>query len=443
MLNLWPFLFLCFFQGDNDELIIQERFRVDFVRLDILALDKQGNPVTDLKAEDFIIKEGRKKIDLEFFERIDYRQAFEARIDSDQKLPLPAEEIEAGENTRPQYIFATDLESVPLVRMRKTFTQLREALEKGNFPEQADYLLYSMESGVIGDGWVPGYKGLIHAVNQFEDRMSDRYAQETNGRGGNSNQPVRGSGRSSSRLRDLSGLESEVDSCLLRLKGGMYSPEDKRVAYQCVSEVVELYVEQEELAVKRVIGELEALTLRFQDRKGMKTLFFISPGFSLMPGQAATRIADIVVRDELKNLEGFPFDFMSIPNDMDEEFRRVSHACIRNRVVFHTFDIFTPLELAKSNYHAGGRSSTEAVHKSNARSYSLGLSTLATESGGFHSMAPNLSISLNKVVPRLKFHYLLGYASPEGKPGKYRKIKIKCKRKGVTLHYRRGYFGKS
>ena len=40
-----------------------------------------------------------------------------------------------------------------------------------------------------------------------------------------------------------------------------------------------------------------------------------------------------------------------------------------------------------------------------------------------------------------RFVYVLGYRSPPGKEGAFRKIKVKCLRKGVTLRHRSGYLG--
>ena len=40
-----------------------------------------------------------------------------------------------------------------------------------------------------------------------------------------------------------------------------------------------------------------------------------------------------------------------------------------------------------------------------------------------------------------RFVYVLGYAKPAGKPGKLRKIKVKCTRKGIQLRHRTGYIG--
>lgn len=426
------------YQSDESEYGVQERFRVDFVRLDLLVLDRDGNPVTDLRPDELVIKENGKTIQLELFESVDYREFF-ANTPAGE---LPTEEpgVTVPEGPVPQFIFALDLESIPLVEMRKTFSQLRETLSDGSFPEAANYLLYSMESGVISDGFIKGYKALVADLNLFEDRMIERYEKEINSRSNATGQSFRGSGRAATGPRDLEGLESHVESCLIALRRPSPPPETVRDAMVCVSDALSAYQEQETNAVRRVIGEIEALTYRFQENEGLKTLFLISPGFSLYPGREGKGLAEFLVSGY------FPLGSSVGLNSMEDEFRRVTHACIRNRVVFHTMDIYGVVDEVRSvhaRYFHGKNPETKVFYRDYLSSYTTGLTTLAKESGGFHLRAPSLVNSISKVIPRLRFSYLLAYPSPDGKPGKFRNIKIKCKRKGVELHYRQGYFGPS
>lgn len=48
---------------------------------------------------------------------------------------------------------------------------------------------------------------------------------------------------------------------------------------------------------------------------------------------------------------------------------------------------------------------------------------------------------MTQSVSQQRFFYILGYHSPAKNSGKFRKIKVKVKRRGVKLAYRRGYYG--
>jgi hypothetical protein len=110
-------------------------------------------------------------------------------------------------------------------------------------------------------------------------------------------------------------------------------------------------------------------------------------------------------------------------------------------VVFHTFDI----------YHFGleqlQRSDVERTRPAEAslpsyRAYleelGHGMTEIAEETGGAFHIGPVLH-DLDDVLEGTRFVYILGYTVPPAKEEGYRKIKVKCLRKGVTLAHRRGY----
>ena len=124
----------------------------------------------------------------------------------------------------------------------------------------------------------------------------------------------------------------------------------------------------------------------------------------------------------------------------------MTHACIRNRIVFNTLDIFTTtmehdryLDPALTKYTPDDR--TQVIWRGYRDSLVQGMTTLADESGGIYHAGLNMTPVVLQTIDRSRMIYVLGYRSPKGKKGKYRNIKVKCKRRGVTLRYRRGYFG--
>src|SRR5688572_15617046 len=62
------------------------RARVDSVSVDVIVLDKQGNPVADLKPEDFEVRENRKVQTIDTFKYIDIATTRSER-------PTPARDI--------------------------------------------------------------------------------------------------------------------------------------------------------------------------------------------------------------------------------------------------------------------------------------------------------------------------------------------------------------
>jgi len=448
----WLTFLASFCLWQNTELAVQETLRVDYVLIDLLVLDKNNQPVEDLTLKDFVVKENGRKMTVDTFQVVDFK-----------KLELSSVEIEQADGSnkttplvterRPQFIFALDQESLYLTEIRKSFTQFRNILESDQLPQDADYLLYSMESGVLTPGFVSNLDHFIEAVNQFEDRLTSRYSKEVDEKNQARRQGShRSSGRSSSGNRRLQELQALLESCLSHL-GPRASGREKANAISCAKDVTEAFVEDEEYRLRRVLGELEALAYRFEVETGQKRIFFISPGFSLTPGQQGVQLANYMLSNTYRGGLHQPGDglqiaetmTMPLPRSFHKDFQKVVHACTRNRVVFHSLDIFTnaqenAITLDVRGLNRGQGDQLRKFHSEYLRENSLGLERLATTSGGFYSRSPSLKKTINLWMPRLRYAYLLGYASPEGKPGKYRKIKIKCKRKGTTLHYRRGYY---
>ena len=71
-----------------------------------------------------------------------------------------------------------------------------------------------------------------------------------------------------------------------------------------------------------------------------------------------------------------------------------------------------------------------------------GLRMIAEQTGGVSSIAEDAMAAVNRINEVSRSEYLLGFY-PSRLTGEYRKIEVKTKRQGVTLLYRRGYYGKT
>jgi len=127
------------------------------------------------------------------------------------------------------------------------------------------------------------------------------------------------------------------------------------------------------------------------------------------------------------------------------DFNRVIHACLKNRVIFHTFDVYNTdadhRRLMSAEHSGLASDAMTRVYRDYSYEVAEGLRDLAEQSGGTFTQAHTLKGTMNNVLEDNRYFYVLGYTSPEGKSGKFRKIKLKVKRKGVDLQYRKGYYG--
>jgi len=451
-------LLACFQQ----EPLIQEEYKVQYVLLDVVAIDKRTDkPITDLKATDFVVTENRKKVTIDSFEVLDFSRP---RSQAAAEQPAPASPASGGPPpgltiAQPapleQYILAIDLESAGIAEVNKAFSQLDKFLDKLETRENLGVMAYSLTHGGVTDDFISKPEDIKAALANYRDQYIgelDRTRTGTHALRGDRSRFGRGTGQLN---RNLEELERKLEQCRslhdrTRVGG---SPE----FFQCIDDELAAFVDIQEIRVERAIGELESLTFRFVDTPGPKTILFVSPGFSLYPGQAGIELANLFKgpagRDPLQGSGDPSLDMMraqqpnfnNIPSSArsyEDEFRRVAHACIRNRVVFHTFDAFNR-DMADQRQLTSGRNLSRAVvnaYRTYIDELNGGLRKLAEESGGRFVTTSSVVGPMLDIVSQPQFIYVLGYQSPPGRDG-FRNIKIKCKRRRVELRYRSGYFG--
>jgi len=441
-----PFLIflyqLCLFS--ETDLEIQEELRVEYVLVDLIVLDKKNRPMTDLSAGDFVVKDDGRKVDIESFQILDYRDL----PNDSSSLPAPSVSGIPIERPRQQYIFCLDQEAISFTELRKSFSQLRAAIEKTQLPQNADYMLFSLTSGTITDGFVSNLDHFLTELSLFEDRLYDRHQRMLEAQNfGNEDDTLLGIGKAQDPM------ESLRENCLKGLQGVSDLSDRLAILRQCIADAIQFKVEAAEQALLTKFGLLEALAYRFTEVDGLKTIFFISPGFSLTPGGVITeryrhgQTKLFAARTHSNPMNVSPIENMLIgnPKSFHEEFKRVVHACTRNRVVFHTLNIFASARETSAVFVGrAGRINerNDAAHflKEQFRENSKGLEQLSTLSGGMFSRGASLVQAISDWIPRTRYIYLLGYTSPESQRGEYRKIRIKCKRRGARLSYRRGYY---
>ena len=353
---------------------------------------------------------------------------------------MEPEQEAPAEKPLQQFILAIDLGSAQLKEVRETFHQLKDFLS--TLDERVNYKidLYSMEYGSLTKGFVDRPQLALDALSQFEARYMDRLdpRSRTQNTFLDMGKPGQRSGSRGglllSGVNDMFSLEKAFDLC--RRMGPI---EGNR----CIDETLAAFVDEQEIRSESILGRLEILTYKFEEVNSMKIMLLISPGFALRSLSSAYALAKAYKTGEPLGLSNPQL----ISND---QFRRVVHACTKNRVIFHTFDIYNNnmsfRRTVSAQYNdrggAGGLNSIAGIYRNYELEISEGLRSLADESGGTFTQASHFKSSMKRTLESNRYFYLIGYDSPQGKSGKFRKIKVSAKRKGVRLKHRKGYFGR-
>ena len=430
-------------QDRNFELSVQERFRVEFVLLDVVAQDRRGNLITDLTAADFSVTENRKPVEVSYFDILDFREGVVPDL-TDVPEHLHAE-VKA--NAMQQIVIAIDLIGVQEIDTQKIFKQLDDFVKSLDPNQEYRINVYSMERGSISKGFLNTPRAAMDALGEFRDRhLASLERARSGGVGGGTTFDWDGNSQHSSRARAgfsmlgddwrLSELEEAFQQCR------SFFSSDYGALSRCIGDSLGEYMDRMSQRTDRIMGELELLTYDFEDTAGLKLMLFVSPGFGMDYMSSAVDLAYAYLG---RSQDAF-LDASSGKLDVRSDFRRVVHACIKNRVVFHTFDIFNGsagfLRNLDVRFSGAAGSRVTRAYRNFSFDMSNGLRSLAEESGGsFHQVA-RLEGGMNKVLDNNRFFYVIGYGSPIASDGEFRKIKVKVNRRGVKVRHRTGYFAR-
>jgi VWFA-related protein len=371
------------------------RAGINFVRVDVIVTDRQGNPVLDLKPTDFTVTESGKPQDVESFKLV--------RVDEVQHTTPPREirslfdeESEAQrDDVRLFAIFLDDYHvrrgssmfaREPLIRFIRT--QLR--------PSDMVGIMYPLTP--LGDvRMTRNHEAIARAIEQFDGRKYD------------------------------------------------YTPRNQ---------FEEQYANYPATVVERVRNEvsmsaLRALVTRMGSlREGRKAIILVSEGYTnYLPPQ---------LRDPVASMPGYGNPARRMPGaeaagnlgedraaffsqaEMLGELRRVYDAANRNNTAIYALD---PRGLApfEHDINEGVGLRTDAAM---LRSTQDSLRILADETDGRAIINQNdLERGLRQIVRDTSVYYLLGYNSSEApQDGKFHEIRVRVNRPGVQVRHRKGYW---
>lgn len=453
-MSLIMMLGLLAYQGNQS--VAEERMKVQYVLLDVVVTDRRGNVITDLKPEDFVVTENKRPVKVTFFDQLDYTNELVGDSGvADDTLTVDKQGTVIDEKPLQQIILALDFESVVLREVNKAFVQLNQFLDTLDGRYRYAINLYALDRGSLTSGFTSDLDSVKAALAKYQDRFAkNRFRGSTFDRdlplfGGEPNRsrarasggrgPGGGMQTLTDDVNDLSSFEQALMEC-----ARMGNSNGQACA--CLYETTSQFLEEQKYRTERVIGELEILTEKFNDGSDLKTMMLLSPGFALRNIPAIEDLRDDIGRNLGCTEQRIGGSLLGGRLFIDADFKKVTHACIKNRVIFHTFDIFNTNKSQRrslsAEYRGGASNAVSSAYWNYGKQITQGLKELARESGGQFKQVFRLDGAMNKTLQSNRFFYVLGYDSPAGKSGAFREIKVKVKRKRVKVRHRRGYFGR-
>lgn len=371
------------------------RAGINFVRVDVIVTDRKGDPVLDLKPEDFAVSEDGQSQDVESFKLV--------RVDDVQHTTPPREirslfDEESEAQRDDVRLFAIFLDDYHVRRGASMYVRepLIQFIRNQLRPSDMVAIMYPLTP--LGDvRMTRNHDSIARAIEQFDGRKYDYFPR---------------------------------------------------------NQFEEQYANYPATVVERVRNEvsmsaLRALVTRMGSlREGRKAIILVSEGYTnYLPPQ---------LRDPVASMPGYGNPARRSPGaeaagnmgedraaffsqaEMLGELRRVYDVANRNNTAIYALD---PRGLApfEHDINEGVGLRTDAAM---LRSTQDSLRILADETDGRAIINQNdLSRGLRQVVRDTSVYYLLGYNSSRApQDGKFHEIRVRVNRPGVQVRHRKGYW---
>jgi VWFA-related protein len=372
------------------------RTGINTVRVDVIVSDRQGNPVSDLKLEDFEITEDGKPQKADTFRLIKIDTTTQPGYTSRSIRTRNDEDTAAADENSRIFMFFLDDYHV----MRDSSMSMKKpvidfiANELG--PSDLIGVMYPLtpiDAAIV----TRNHQGVINAVQKFEGR---KYNYE----------PV--------------------------------NAIEQGYVFKLTPDAIEMIRRQVTFgALRGICTKMGSL------REGRKQLILLSEGFnSMLPPQMRSNLPGAfaapgdITRDPFAGDNNINEDRARFSQDMDmqREMQDVWDACNRNNTSIYAVD---PRGLA-----VGGFDITANISMRTSQQYlNASLDTLrelADNTDGRAIVNRNdLGAAMKQIVRDASAYYLVGYNSSLARTdGKFHEIKVRVKRPGVQVRHRKGYW---
>lgn len=385
---------------------------VDVVVVNAVVTDNQGNPVKDLKVDEFKVYEDGQLQRIHTFALESY-QATQAQGSRGPTGPRPTEGDPGSSQSRMISLVVDDLATAG----PEFFAYAQQALQKllASGIEPSDLISLSSASGTLNQPFTSDRDLLLSLVGDLHKK-------------------VQRAGTVKSQCPELTDLQAQhirnnlPDVMPLRVaiaetiicQNLETLPNPEQTAEPMVRSAAAQQFEENQFRYRSLLTSLRQYLRSLRHFEGKKSLILISDGF----------LSDYV-RYELQD---------------------VTDMALRSGVIFNTVDV---RGLYTTNYQASDR----VVAGNNNESFVLlsrkpqmriddmryqedPLRQLSGETGGMHVGNTNdLAAGMRKIIDSQSFYYILSYATPNAKSdGRYHKIKLEVTRPGLKVTYRKGYY---
>ena len=371
------------------------RAGINTVRVDVIVTDRQGNPVTDLKLEDFDIQEDGKPQKAETFRLVKIDTLTQPAYTQRTIRTRNDEETAAADENSRIFVFFLDDYHVRKESSMSVKRPVSEFIANQLAPSDLISVMHPL-TPTDAVTLTRSHQGVINAVDRFAGRKYDY-------------EPI----------NDI----------------------ERAYVYRLNPQAIEMIRRQVSLSAMRgICTKLGSL------REGRKSLILVSEGYtSLLPPQLRSDLPGAIAgtgdltRDPFAAENNLMEDRarFSADVDMSRELQDVFDACNRNNTSIYALD---PRGLSTGEFDLGQNISMRTSQQYLGASMDS-LRTLAENTDGRAIVNRNdLGTAMKQIVRDASAYYLVGYTTQAPSDGKFHEIRVRVKRPGVQVRSRKGFW---
>ena len=374
----------------------RESVEVRVMDLDVSVTDSRGNPVTDLKKDDFRVAVDGKPVNIDYFTRV-AQGTIHAPDLATASPDLVLNEYRKGPDAYipRQYLLYVDVGNLSQNNRRRGLDALRDLVTRMGPSDLARVVLFDRR-GKEQTQWTSSKEALFAALDKIEK-----------------------SGVGMSRLMAETQAIHQIDSMPARARAS----------------VARSYAEQERMEVETLLRDMSAELTTLTGLPGRRAFVLVTGGFDTNPGYAMYEYALGRFGVGLQGLES------RSAAPLIEGLVRQANA---SDVTFYTVDARGLNAEGGSAADDGPLVSRPGVSFTARQESQAALLSLAGETGGLALLNTNgLSRGLERVYQDTSTYYSVGVTLANLPPSGTRKVSVSVTRPGLTVRSRRSYSVKS
>jgi len=415
---------------------------VNLINIEVVAVDREGNPVRGLTREDFELRVDGEPVEITNFfavadrERVIPEEDGAAETEAAPTAPPASVTPLRTEEEQAYIVLYIDNGNIAPNHRKRVFDDLRDHLE--HLMEPADRVMVVTQDGeiTIEQPFTSDQEQILAALERQEKIAT---------RGNMRSLEPRLVQRQIEQGQAPPGADALATGTSPNIGGGgpLSLPTydvDARRTYAAVTG----YAQSAQAAGQRTLSALSQFVGSLAGLPGRKAIVYVSDGLELAPGEYLFRIWDY----KYSSIANEEVGISNVDSEMDryrlyQQFERLIARANANRVAFYTIE-------GGSDRGFGDVSAetSSAVVDSLARTADGGreesLRTLAHETGGVPLLnSAGVEHLLAQLDRDFSNYYSLGYPSPHKGDGKYHRVEVTIKREGVKARFLEGYRDKT